>query len=104
MTRRFTPSRVSCSILALPLSLAFTFHALAAPFQPVFSASNFVAGAPINNPYLPFAPGTTLNQSATVTDPDTGETGFQRDIQFVTHNTANIAGVQATVVHAQSFL
>jgi hypothetical protein len=76
----------------------------AAPFQPMFDPNNFAPGAVIDNPYLPFPVGTTFKETATVTDPDTGETGFQIDSQTVTNKTINLGGVQARVVHATSVL
>ena len=76
----------------------------AAPFQPVFDANNFTAGAAIDNPYFPLPVGTTFKQSATVTDPDTGETGFQIDANTVTNKTILLGGVQARIVHATSTL
>src|SRR5581483_3092086 len=64
----------------------------------------FSPGAAINNPYFPLPPGTTYRETATVTDPDTGQKGFQVDENFVTRTLKNIAGVQARVVHARSWL
>jgi hypothetical protein len=76
----------------------------AAPFQPVFDANNFTPGAAIDNPYFPLPIGTTFSQSATVTEPDTGDTGFQIDKNIVTNQTKLLGGVQARVVHATSTL
>jgi hypothetical protein len=78
--------------------------ASAAPVLPEFSVSNFTPAAPIDNPYNPLVPGTTYRETATVTDPDTGETGFQVDENLVTFNLKTIAGVPARVVRARSFL
>jgi hypothetical protein len=76
----------------------------AAPFQPTFNPNNFTAGAAIDNPYFPLPVGTTFKETATVTDPDSGETGFQIDSNTVTNKTINLGGVQARVVHATSVL
>src|SRR5581483_11836914 len=43
---------------------------------PSFSPADFSPGAAINNPYFPLPPGTTSRETATVTDPDTGQKGF----------------------------
>src|SRR5690349_9913908 len=61
------------------LSICFVTRANAAPFQPTFDPNNFTPGAAIDNPYLPFPVGTTYIETATVTDPDTGDTGFEID-------------------------
>lgn len=76
----------------------------AAPFQPVFDANNFTPGAAIDNAYFPLPVGTTFKETATVTDPDSGDTGFQIDSNTVTNKTINLGGVQARVVHATSVL
>ena len=71
---------------------------------PAFSPSNFAAGAPINNPYFPLPPGTVYRQTATVTDPDTGQKGFQVDEDAVGRTRRTIGGVSAEVVRARSWL
>src|SRR4051812_35693337 len=76
----------------------------AAPFQPVFDPNNFTPGAAIDNPYFPLPVGTTYKQTATVTDPDSGDTGFQIDKNTVTNQTKLLGGVLARVVHATSTL
>jgi hypothetical protein len=78
--------------------------AKAGPVLPTFTASNFAAGGVIDNPYLPFVPGTTFRETANVTDPDTGSTGFQVDQQTVTFQTRRIDGVSSRIVHATSTL
>src|SRR5436305_12116764 len=76
----------------------------AGPILPAFSPSNFTPGAPINNPYFPLVPGTTYRSAAHTSDPDTGESGFEVDEDFVTSHTRNIAGVPALLVHSRVFL
>ena len=76
--------------------------ARAAPVLPDFSPANFTPGAAIDNPFLPWTPGTRLRYAANVTD-DEGETVFAEDEDFVTSEFESIAGVQARVVHARSW-
>jgi hypothetical protein len=86
------------------LSICLVTRTEAAPFQPVFNSSNFTSGAAIDNPYFPLPVGTTFTETATVTDPDSGDTGFQIDKSVVTNQTKNLGGVQARAVHATSTL
>jgi hypothetical protein len=95
-------SRLATAGLLLALAAAPTPSA-AGPVLPDFSPSNFVAGAPIDNPYFPLTPGTRYRASGTVTDPDTGETTFEQDEDFVTFETEVIGGVTARVVHARGW-
>src|SRR3954454_2065868 len=92
-------------------AVAFSFSAVtlprvapAGPVLPAFSPSNFTPGAPINNTYFPLVPGTTYRSAAHTSDPDTGESGFEVDEDFVTSQTRSIAGVPARVVHSRVFL
>jgi hypothetical protein len=80
-----------------------TGTAAAGPVLPEFSPANFVAGAPIDNPYFPLAPGTRYRYSATVTDPETSERTHQVDEDFVTSRRETIAGVSTVLVHARSW-
>lgn len=91
-------------IVVASICIGLTQTTVAGPTQPTFDPSNFLAGAPIDNPFFPLVAGTTFNSSATVTDPDTGETGLQKDKDFVTFKTAQIGGVTARVVRATSIL
>ena len=92
-------------------AVAFSFSTVAlsratsaGPVLPVFKASNFTPNAPINNRYFPLVPGTTFRSAAHTSDPDTGESGFEVDEDFVTSQTRNIAGVPARIVHSRVFL
>ncbi|HTL30017.1 MAG TPA: hypothetical protein VL282_12380 [Tepidisphaeraceae bacterium] len=96
--------RFALSVLAALSILLLIQTSKAAPFQPVFDPNNFTTGAAIDNPYFPLPIGTTFKETATVHDPDTGETGFQIDSNTVTNKTINLGGVQARVVHATSVL
>jgi len=64
--------------------------ARSAVVEPVFSASDFSPGAPIDNPYFPLVPGTRFRYEATANE-------VEEDL--VTNQTIDIAGVQARVVH-----
>jgi hypothetical protein len=84
--------------------LAIAMSARAGPVLPAFSPADFVAGAPIDNPFFPLTPGTTFHYAAEITDPDSGEKGFERDDDAVTFQTKTIAGVVARVVRARTWL
>src|SRR5437773_4723325 len=84
-------------------SLLGVIAAHAGPVQPTFSPSDFTPGAPIDNPYFPLVPGTVFRESAQVTDPDTGQSRFEQDVNTVTFSTKQIGGVTARVVNAQVF-
>jgi hypothetical protein len=86
------------------LSIGMSNRASGAPFQPTFDPANFTSGAAIDNPYFPLLPGTTFIESASVTDPDSGDTGHQIDKSVVTNHRVNLGGVQALTVHATSTL
>jgi hypothetical protein len=90
-------------VLAL-VSLTIAGSVLAGPVVPDFNASNFVPGAPIDNPYDPLVPGTLFTASAHTSDPDTGETGLERDEDLVTNNFLTINGVKARIVQSRVFL
>ena len=105
MTTRHIVSFFDSRCLALcSAAAALAAIAHAGPVLPAFSPMNFSPAAPIDNPYFPLPPGTTFRETATVTDPDTGKTGFQVDENLVTSTLKNIAGVQARVVRARSWL
>jgi len=95
---------VAAAVAFLMSAVTLSRTGLAGPILPVFKASNFTPGAPINNRYFPLVPGTTYRSAAHTSDPDTGESGFEVDKDFVTSQTRNIAGVPARVVHSQVFL
>jgi hypothetical protein len=107
MPERFPLGRGRAIVVAVAFSLSMVMLprvSSAGPVLPVFKASNFAPGAPINNRYFPLVPGTTYRSAAHTSDPDTGESGFEVDEDFVTSQTRNIAGVPARVVHSQVFL
>jgi hypothetical protein len=74
---------------------------LAEPVQPDFSPSNFVPGAPIDNPFFPLVPGTTFRYEGTATDPEDNSTSHNVETDFVTFQTKVVGGVVARVVHNQ---
>src|SRR4051812_33345699 len=97
--------RIVAAAVALSLSTVLLPRASAAgPILPAFNPSNFTPGAPINNRYFPLVPGTTYRSAAHTSDPDTGESGFEVDEDFVTSQTRSIAGVPARIVHSRVFL
>jgi hypothetical protein len=97
--------RIIAAAVAFSLSTVVLPRGLSAgPVLPVFKASDFTPGAPINNPYFPLPPGTTYRSAAHTSDPDTGQSGFEVDEDFVTSKTETIAGVPARVVHSRVFL
>ena len=78
----------TCAVLA-----GFMMNSLAAPDMPKYSAADFSPGAPIDNPYFPLVPGTTmkfLEKDGIKTAENTVE---------VTHDTKMIGGVECVVVH-----
>jgi len=105
MSRRFASAR-RLSVLSLTLLAAvfISSRALAGPVLPNFSASNFASNAPIDNKFFPIVPGTTFKYGANVSDPESGDTGFERDEDFVTNQRTNIGGVNARVVHSRVWL
>jgi hypothetical protein len=104
--RRSTAASFTCllAIAVLAVWAAAPSLVRAGPVQPVFSPSNFTAGAPIDNPYFPLVPGTLFRVRANVTNPDTGEKLVEVDEDFVTNTTENVAGVTARIVHARVFM
>ena len=75
----------------------------AGPVLPEFDPGNFVAGAPIDNPYHPLVPGTVRRYEADVTDPDTGEKTHEVNTVTVTSSTRVLAGVTARIVRDRAF-
>jgi hypothetical protein len=61
-------------------------------YSPTIEPANFVSR--VDNPYLPFKPGTTLRFKGVAENGTTPQT----DVEFVTHRTKRILGVDATVV------
>jgi hypothetical protein len=100
LTRRLIVTVPVAAVLAI--SLIDVGIMRAAPVLPDFSPANFTPGAPIDNPFLPWTPGTRLRYAANVTD-DEGQTVLAEDEDFVTSDFETIAGVQARVVHARSW-
>jgi len=90
-------------VLHVALLLFISLGAHANPVIPAFSASDFVPNAPIDNPYFPLVPGTTFHYAANVTDPDSGDKGFEREEDFVTFKSIVINNVHARVVHARTW-
>ena len=68
------------------------------PLLPDFDAARFVPGAPIDNPYFPLSPGTIFSSQGSTVDADTGALSTEHNDVFVTFETKDVAGVQATVV------
>ena len=98
------------TVISPTVLVAFTLAAaatdttsLAGPVLPDFDPGNFVAGAPIDNPYYPVVPGTVRRYEADVTDPETGETAREVTTVTVTTSTRTIAGVTARVVRDKAF-
>jgi len=106
MNRHSIPVRRRLLVSALLLSAAPMLVPAglnAAPVVPEFSPANFTPGAAIDNPYFPLVPGTIFRESAQVTDPDTGLSRFEEDVNTVSFSTVTIGGVPARAVHAQVF-
>ena len=89
--------------LVLVISMGLGRSAFAGPVLPDFSPSNFIAGAPIDNPFYPLVPGTVRRYEADIKDPDTGESTHEVNPVLVTSQTKQIAGVSARVVRDRSF-
>src|SRR5262245_22627269 len=70
-----------------------TAMAIASASQPAFNPANFEKGQPIDNPYLPWKPGTTF-----LYDTYVGNALEQIDTVTVTEKTKEIDGVTCTVV------
>ena len=66
-------------------------------YDPMIDAADF-DGRPIGNPYYSLIPGTTFHYEA-----ETGD-GFETNDVIVTHETKQILGITATVIHDQVFL
>jgi hypothetical protein len=88
-------SRPFASLL-LPALLATTAPAVAVPLLPNFDAAKFVNGAPIDNRYLPWLPGTRAVFVGT--GEEDGEPVNERDVTRVLGQGPNILGVRATTV------
>jgi hypothetical protein len=72
--------------------------AQAGPVLPDFSPSDFVSGAPIDNPFYPLVPGTVRTYEADVKESPDSETVHAVNKVAVTSQTRNIGGVVARVV------
>src|SRR3954464_4722660 len=103
MQRGLLCTNASVGLAAAIMAVLRPMPAQAGPVLPDFSAANFTPGAPIDNPYFPLSPGTTFRAAGDVTDPETGESVHQVDVDVVTAQTQVIGGVRARVVHAQGF-
>ena len=68
------------------------------PILPNFDAANFEPSAPIDNPYLPFDPGTVATYGGT------GPDGTESDDVFTTFETKTIDGVETVVVRDTAYL
>jgi hypothetical protein len=95
--------RIALAMLALGCGVGAGGIAPAGPVLPDFDPGNFVAGAPIDNPFYPLVPGTVRTYQADVRDPDTGETTREVNPVTFTSQTRTIAGVTARVVRDRSF-
>jgi hypothetical protein len=89
------------SVFCISVLTTLTKPAAANPVVPDFDPADFVAGAPIDNPYFPLKPGTVFTYGAQVNDE--GDTAFELEKDFVTFQTKLIAGVHATIVHAKTW-
>ena len=96
-------SRATALAAILVASPWLSSPAAAAPVVPDFSPGDFVAGAPIDNPYYPLVPGTVRRYEADVTDPETGEVTREANEVTVTFETRTVAGVVARVVRDRAF-
>ena len=94
---------IALATVALGCGVGMGRAAQAGPVLPDFDPANFVAGAPIDNPFYPLVPGTVRTYQADVRDPDTGETTREVNPVAVTSQTRTIAGVTAHVVRDRSF-
>ena len=74
------------------------------PILPAFDADAFVPGAPIDNPYYPLLPGQVRAYRAEAVDDESGEVEVETHNTFVTFETIDIQGVQATVVRDTEYL
>jgi hypothetical protein len=97
------PLRTFALVLAFA-STSICLPASGAPVEPDFSAAEFGNPLDVTNPYFPLVPGTVRQYSATLTDPDTGETELLELEDFVTFQTETIAGVASRVVRAREFV
>jgi len=70
---------------------------------PDFDPADFSAGATIDNPYFPLPAGTVSSYSATAIDPETGESGGERNDFYATAETKTITGVEAVVVRDTAY-
>jgi hypothetical protein len=82
----------------------FQGSASAAPLIPDFSAAEFDDPLRIDNRYFPLVPGTAYRYSATLTDPDDGETELLEIEDFVTFDTEEVDGVTTRVVRAREWV
>lgn len=74
------------------------------PILPAFDAEAFVPGAPIDNPYYPLHPGQIRSYRAEAVDDESGEVEVETNDAFVTFETIDIQGVEATVVRDTAYL
>jgi hypothetical protein len=73
-----------------------SFPPAMSPYEPVIDPADFVEG--IDNPYLPFEPGTTYVYEVVA------EGERERDVITVTNRTKEVMGVTTTVVRDQVFV
>jgi len=73
------------------------------PILPDFDAATFVRGAAIDNPFLPYIPGTIQSYAGSVTDDETGETESENNDVFVSFENKIIDGVTTTVVRDTAY-
>src|SRR4051812_36377217 len=85
-------------VTALAAALVLAAPASGAPTCPKPSALPANFGGPIDNPYLPLSPGTTLSYRGKV------DGKSATDVFSVTNSTKVILGVTTTVVHDQVFI
>jgi hypothetical protein len=90
--------RRALATLLLGAGVTFCPVVQAGTVLPEFNPANFVAGAPIDNPFYPLVPGTVRTYEADVKESPESETTHAINKVAVTSQTRNIGGVVARVV------
>lgn len=97
---RTDPARVARTWLVVGLLAACDGSSLGPPtdpeYDPMIDPSDF--GGPIDHPFFPLVPGTTLHYQGV------SEDGPESNDVFVTHETRQILGITATVVRDVEYL
>lgn len=90
---KFPCSKLTLTIPTCALLAGFMMNTMAAPPLPSFSATDFIPGAAIDNPYFPLVPGTTMK----FLEKDGIKTA--ENLVEVTQDSKTIGGVKCVVVH-----